>query len=135
MRISDWSSDVCSSDLTANHTNRSTFGTSTERSAGWDSGSGWETRSGTDQFDKKSTTSSEGNKESSAISQRQGISQSHDRQAQLSDQVSGVISGGVGGGAQKGGGRGALPSGSLSVSKSGTQFDNLNQDRKSTRRT
>src|SRR3546814_12749479 len=28
--------------------------------------------------------------------------------------------------AQKGGGRGALPSGSISVSKSGTQFDNLN---------
>lgn len=125
-RLSRAVENSASQTLTANHTNRSTFGTSTERSAGWDSVSGWETRSGTDQFDKKSTTSSEGNKESSAISQRQGISQSHDRQAQLSDQVSGVISGGVGGGAQKGGGRGALPSGSLNVSKSGTQFDNLN---------
>src|SRR3546814_14860267 len=125
MRISDWSSDVCSSDLlgftatmtsgsvaeqreasgltdrlskavensasqtlTANHTNRSTFGTSTERSAGWDSGSGWETRSGTDQFDKTSTTSSEGNKESPATSQRKGKPPTPHRQAHPTDHAS-----------------------------------------------
>src|SRR3546814_9121345 len=58
-RLSKAVENSASQTLTANHTNRSTFGTSTERSAGWDSGSGWETRSGTDQFDKKSTTRSE----------------------------------------------------------------------------
>lgn len=124
-RLSRAVENSVSQSLSASHTNRSTFGTSTERSAGWDSGSGWETRSGTDQFDKKSTTSSEGNIESSTISQRQGIAQSHDRQAQVTDQVGGTISGGLGGGSIRGGG-GASSNLGLSVSKSGTQNDSLN---------
>lgn len=124
-RLSNAIENSVSQTLTANHTNRSTFGTSTERSAGWDSGSGWETRSGTDQFDKKSTTSSEGNIESSTISQRQGIAQSHDRQAQVTDQVGGTISGGLSGGSIRGGG-GASSNLGLSVSKSGAQNDSLN---------
>lgn len=125
-RLSKAVENSVSQSLTASHTDRSAFATSTERSAGWDSGSGWEMRSGTDQFDKKSTTSSEGNIESSTISQRQGVAQSHDRQVQVTDQVGGTITGGLGVGGIRSGGGGASSNLGISVSKSGTQNDNLN---------
>ncbi len=114
--------------LTATHANRSAFGTSTERSSGWDSGSGWQTQSGTEQFDRKSTTSSDGSSERSTIGHRQGVTQNHDRQAQISDRTSGSVTAGVGGG-----GRGGSSGANLGITKSGTQSDNLGHGTSTTR--
>lgn len=114
--------------LTATHANRTAFGTSTERSSGWETGRGWQTQSGTEQFDRKSTTSSDGNSEKSTIGQRQGITQNHDRQAQISDRISGSITAGVGGG-----GRGGSTGTNLGITKSGTQSDNLGHGTSATR--
>lgn len=116
--------------LTATHANRSIVGTSTERSSGWDSGSGWQSQSGTEQFDRRSTSSSEGTGESTNITQRKGIAQGHDRQAQISDQVSGSISAALGGG-----GRGGRITSGIggSATKSGTQSDSLGHGTSETR--
>src|SRR3546814_13067733 len=92
MRISDWSSDVCSSDL----------------------------------FDRRTGSSTQGLEERSTISQSERVSGRHDRQAQISDQVSGTIGAGVGGRGKGGGGGKGLPGISGSVSKSGSQMDTMN---------
>ncbi len=115
--------------LTATHTNRSAFGTSSETSSGWDSSSGRQANTSIEQFDRRTGSSSEGLEERSTISQSQRITQSHNRQAETSDQVSGVLSAGIGGGGG-GTGRGAgarsrLPGIGVSVSKAGTQTDGL----------
>jgi conjugal transfer mating pair stabilization protein TraG len=116
--------------LTATHANRSAFGTSTERTSGWDSSSGSQANTAVEQFDRRTGSSSQGTEERSSISQSTRVSQSHDRQAQTSDQVSGAISAGMGGrggsGAGAGSGRGlALPGLGGSVSKSGSQINTL----------
>jgi conjugal transfer mating pair stabilization protein TraG len=114
--------------LTATHANRSAFGTSTERSSGWDSSSGQQANTSVEQFDRRTGSSSQGTEERSSISQSQRVSQSHDRQAQTTDTVSGTVSAGLGGrgGAGTGGGRGSrLPGIGGTVSKSGVQTDAL----------
>ena len=46
--------------LTSTHTNRSAFGTSSERSSGWDSSSGRSANTSIDQFDRTTGSSSQG---------------------------------------------------------------------------
>ncbi len=109
--------------LTATHANRSAFGTSTERSSGWDSSSGRQANTSVDQFDRRTGSSTQGLEERDTISQGQRISQGHDRQAQTSDQISGVVSAGTGrqtagGSGGRGGILGRLPGIGGSVSKS-----------------
>lgn len=117
--------------LTSTHTNRSAFGTSSERSSGWDSSSGRQSNTAVEQFDRRTGSSTQGNEERSTISQGQRINQGHDRQAQTNDQVSGGISANIGGrpGAAQGGGRGGasgkLPGLSGGVSWTGNQQDSL----------
>lgn len=116
--------------LTATHTNRSAFGNSTEISSGWDSHSGTQSNTSIESFDRRTGSSTEGIDERSTISQNQRVSESHDRQAQTQDQVSGTVSGGIGGGGRSGGGNGKnggrlLPGISGSVTKSGSQIDAL----------
>ena len=116
--------------LTATHANRSAFGTSTERSSGWDSSSGRQANTSVDQFDRRTGSSTQGLEERDTISQGQRISQGHDRQAQTSDQISGVVSAGTGrqtagGSGGRGGILGRLPGIGGSVSKSGSQTDAL----------
>ena len=114
--------------LTATHANRSAFGTSIERSSGWDSSSGSQANTSVEQFDRRTGSSSQGTEERSTISQSQRISQGHERQAQINDTVGGNVGLGVGGGkggAGKAGRVGALPNIGASVSKTGTQTDAL----------
>jgi len=114
--------------LTATHANRSAFGTSTERSSGWDASSGRQANTSVEQFDRRTGSSSQGLEERSSISQSTRVSQGHERQAQINDTVGGNVGLGVGGGRGAGGkaGRaGILPSIGASVSKTGTQTDAL----------
>jgi conjugal transfer mating pair stabilization protein TraG len=125
--------------LTATHANRSAFGTSTERSAGWESSSGRQANTSVEQFDRRTGSSSEGLEERDTISQSQRIGQSHDRQAQTTDQISGTIAAGTGGRqgmgapAGRGGGLGRPPSIGGSISKSGSQTDSLRHTTDDTR--
>ncbi|MGE4432285.1 MAG: conjugal transfer protein TraG N-terminal domain-containing protein, partial [Sphingobium sp.] len=112
--------------LTATHANRSAFGTSAEHTRGWDSSSGSQANSSVEQFDRHTGSSSQGTEERSTISQTERVSGRHDRQAQISDQVSGTIGAGVGGRGKGGGGGKGLPGISGSVSKSGSQMDTMN---------
>lgn len=119
--------------LTATHGNRSAFGTSTERSTGWDSSSGRQANTSVEQFDRRTGSSSEGLEERDTISQGQRIGQGHDRQAQITDQVSGGLSARIGGGGAGAAGRGNRTGGQLGVSKSGTQNDTLRHSTDETR--
>jgi len=119
--------------LTSTHTNRSAFGTSSERSSGFESGSGRSVNTNVEQFDRSTGSSSQGLEQRSSTGQSQRISQGHDRGAATNDQVTGSISGGVGGSGGKGPGtgRGKLGSifpsvtGGLGVSRTGQQTDGL----------
>jgi conjugal transfer mating pair stabilization protein TraG len=118
--------------LTSTHTNRSAFGTSSERSSGWDSSSGRSTNTSIDQFDRTTGSSSQGLEERSSTGQSLRVSNSHDRGAQTVDQVQGGLSAGLGGSGGSGGGKGGLgrvlsrlPGASLGVSKTGQQQDSL----------
>jgi conjugal transfer mating pair stabilization protein TraG len=116
--------------LTATHTNRSAFGTSTERSTGWDSSSGTQSNTSIESFDRRTGSSAEGIDERSTISQNQRVSEGRDRQAQTQAQVSGSISAGIGGGGGRSGsggrgGAGLLPGIAGSVTQSGSQLDSL----------
>ncbi len=119
--------------LTATHANRSAFGTSTERSSGWDSSSGRQANTSVEQFDRRTGSSSEGLEERDTVSQGQRIGQGHDRQAQITDQVSGGLSARIGGGGAGASGRGNRTGGQLGVSKSGTQNDTLRHSTDETR--
>ena len=112
--------------LTATHANRSAFGTSAEHTRGWDSSSGSQANSSVEQFDRRTGSSSQGTEERSTISQTERVSGRHDRQAQISDQVSGTIGAGVGGRGKGGGGGRGLPGISGNVTKAGTQTDSMN---------
>lgn len=115
--------------LTATHANRSAYGTSTEHTRGWDSSSWSQAGTSVEQFDRRTGSSTQGTEERSTISQSQRVSQSHDRQAQITDTVGGSVSAGLGGNGGAGGGVGGrlsrLPGIGGSVSKSGTQTDAL----------
>jgi conjugal transfer mating pair stabilization protein TraG len=128
--------------LTSTHTNRSAFGTSSERSAGYESGAGSSTNTNVEKFDRATASSSQGLEERSSTEQRQRISEGRERGAGTADQVAGTLTGGVGGGGRaetgrKGGLGSLLPNigGSVSVSKTGTQSDNLRYGTDSTRST
>ncbi|MDC7812250.1 conjugal transfer protein TraG N-terminal domain-containing protein [Sphingomonas koreensis] len=118
--------------LTSTHTDRSAFGRSTERTAGFESGTGRSFNTNVEQFDRTSGSSSQGLEERSSTGQSQRVAQGHDRAAGVTDQVSGSLgaaAGGAGKGRPGGAGRGGslLPSvaGNLGVSKTGTQTDSL----------
>jgi conjugal transfer mating pair stabilization protein TraG len=119
--------------LTSTHTNRSAFGTSSERSSGFESGVGRSSNTNVEQFDRTTGSSSQGLEERSSTGQSQRISQGHERSAGTLDQVTGGLSGGIGGGPGRapasGKGRlgGLVPNvgGSIGVSKAGQQADNL----------
>ena len=117
--------------LTSTHTNRSAFGTSSERSSGFESGTGRTSNTNVEQFDRTSGSSSQGLEERSSTGESQRISQGHERSAGTLDQVTGGLTGGIGGagrqGGGKSGGRGLLPNvgGNIGVSKTGNQQDTL----------
>ncbi|MDF0544648.1 conjugal transfer protein TraG N-terminal domain-containing protein [Sphingobium sp. H39-3-25] len=123
--------------LTSTHTNRSAFGTSSERSSGWDSSSGRSANTSIDQFDRTTGSSTQGLEERSSTGQSLRVSNGHDRSAGTLDQVSGRLDGGIGSGGRGGSARGGkgvgdrigglLPSvgGSLGVSRTGQQGDTL----------
>lgn len=129
--------------LTSTHTNRSAFGTSSERSSGFESGSGRSSNTNVEQFDRTTGSSSQGLEERSSTGQSQRISQGHERSAGTLDQVTGGLTGGVGsgGGGRNQGGKGRsgnlIPNvgGSLSVSRAGQQADNLRYGTDETRST
>jgi len=115
--------------LTATHANRSTFGSSTEHTRGWESSSGNQANASVEQFDRRTGSSTQGLEERSTISQSERVSGRHDRQAQISDQIGGALSAGLGG--RRGGGNGGsggrgLPGLGINVSKSGSQMDTMN---------
>ena len=118
--------------LTATHANRSAVGTSTEHTRGWDSSSGSQAGTSVEQFDRRTGSSTQGSEERSTISQSQRVGQGHDRQAQITDQVSGNLSGGMGAGGRPGG-KGGRTGAQLGVSKSGTQTDGLRYSTDETR--
>lgn len=118
--------------LTSTHTNRSAFGTSTERSSGFESGAGSSANTNVEKFDRSTGSSSQGMEERTSTGQSQRISEGHDRQAGTTDQVAGSLGGALGGaGRGATGGKGRLGSllpnvsGTVSVNKTGTQTDNL----------
>lgn len=133
--------------LTSTHTNRSAFGTSSERSSGFESGSGRTSNTNVERFDRTTGSSSQGLEERSSTGQSQRISEGHDRSAGTLDQVTGGISGGIGGGAVGAPGRapasgkgrlsGLVPNigGSVGVSKAGQQADSLRRGTDETRST
>ncbi|ARS28327.1 conjugal transfer protein TraG N-terminal domain-containing protein [Sphingomonas sp. KC8] len=118
--------------LTSTHTNRSAFGTSTERSSGFESGAGSSANTNVEKFDRSTGSSSQGMEERTSSGQSQRISEGHDRQAGTTDQIAGSLGGALGGaGRGATGGKGRLGSllpnvsGTVSVNKTGTQTDNL----------
>jgi conjugal transfer mating pair stabilization protein TraG len=119
--------------LTSTHTDRSAFGTSSERSSGVESGAGSSANTNVEKFDRATASSAEGLEERSSTGQSQRIIEGHDRQAGINDQIAGTLGGVLGGGGNRtaGGGKGRagglLPSvsGGLSVTKIGSQNDTL----------
>ena len=106
-------------------TDRSAFGTSSERSAGWDSSTGRSAGTSVEQFDRQSGSSSQGFEDRSSTGQSLRVTDGTSRDALTTDQVGGQLTAGIGG-SGGGGGRGGglpslLPGGGLSVGKSGTQ--------------
>ncbi|USI75102.1 conjugal transfer protein TraG N-terminal domain-containing protein [Sphingomonas morindae] len=127
--------------LTSTHTNRSAFGTSSERSSGFESGTGRSSNTNIEQFDRTTGSSSQGTEERSSTGQSQRISQGHERSAGTLDQVTGGLSGALGGAGRQGGGkpgaRGGLPGvgGNVGVTKTGQQADSLRYGTDETRST
>jgi conjugal transfer mating pair stabilization protein TraG len=127
--------------LTSTHTNRSAFGTSSERSSGFETGTGRSSNTNVEQFDRTTGSSTQGTEERSSTGQSQRISQGHERSAGTLDQVTGGLSGALGGSGRQGGGksgaRGMLPSvgGNVGVSKTGSQQDTLRYGTDETRTT
>lgn len=125
--------------LTSTHTDRSAFGISTERTKGFESGSGSSSNTNVENFDRTTGSSSQGLEERSTTGQSQRISEGRNRSAGTLDQVTGGLSGGLGGGTGRGKGKlgGIIPSvsGNLGVSRTGQQIDNLRYGTDETRST
>lgn len=131
--------------LTWTKTDRSAFGTSSERSSGWDSTSGRSANTSIEQFDRTTGSSSQGLEDRSSTGQSQRVSDGHDRNAGTVDQVGGRLDAGIGGSRSGGGGTvggrggalgrvlGALPGAGVSVSKTGSQQDTLRHGTDNTR--
>src|SRR3546814_116978 len=117
-RLSTAIENSVSQTLTANHTNRSAFGTSTERTNGSEASTGIRSGTSIEHFDSKTGSSTQTLEERSTIGQSQRIDAGHSRGAQIQDNVGGNINLGLGGG--RGAGGGAINSGiGLSVGESG----------------
>ncbi|PZU05930.1 conjugal transfer protein TraG N-terminal domain-containing protein [Sphingomonas sp.] len=132
--------------LTWTKTDRSAYGTSSERSSGWDSSSGRAANTSIEQFDRTTGSSSQGLEDRSSTGQSLTVSNGHDRSAGTLNQVTGSLSAGVGGGGSSsgsgsgGGGRsgigkvlGRLPGVGGSVSAQGQQNDFLRHGTSDTR--
>lgn len=122
--------------LTATHSNRTAFGTATERASGWDAGSGRSASTSVEQFDRTTGSSSQGTEDRSSTGQSVRVSDGHERSAGTLDQVSGRVDVALGGGGSGRGSDGARPGlglgrlvpnigAGLGVSKAGQQADNL----------
>jgi len=118
--------------LSFTRTDRSAFGTSSEHSSGWDTGQGRSSNTSIEQFDRQTGSSSQGLEERSSTGQSLRVTQGHDRNATVLDQVSGRLDGGLGlsrgaGGRKGGAGNSLLPNvgGALSVGRTGQQTDTL----------
>ncbi|MGB3930847.1 MAG: conjugal transfer protein TraG N-terminal domain-containing protein [Sphingobium sp.] len=127
-------------------TDRSAYGTSSERSSGWDSSSGRAANTSIEQFDRTTGSSSQGLEDRSSTGQSQRVSDGHDRSAGTVDQIGGRLDAGVGGNRGGGGGGGvggrgsalgrvlrALPGAGATVSKTGSQQDTLRHGTEDTR--
>ena len=121
--------------LTWTKTDRSAYGTSSERSSGWDSSSGRSANTSIEQFDRTTGSSSQGLEQRSSTGQSLTSTDGHDRSAGTLNQVSGSVSAGLGGGGQGQGGQGGrsgvgkvlsrLPGVGGSVTAQGQQQDTL----------
>lgn len=118
--------------LTATHSNRTAFGTASERASGWDAGAGRTANTSVDQFDRTTGSSSQGTEERSSTGQSVRVSNGHERTAGTLDQVSGRMEGTLGGGStgrggKSGRGNNIIPNvgGGVGVSKVGSQQDTL----------
>ena len=121
--------------LTWTKTDRSAYGTSSERSSGWDSSSGRSANTSIEQFDRTTGSSSQGLEQRSSTGQSLTSTDGHDRSAGTLNQVSGSVSAGLGGGGQGQGGQGGrsgigralsrLPGIGGSVTAQGQQQDTL----------
>lgn len=129
--------------LTWTKTDRSAYGTSSERSSGWDSSSGRSANTSIDQFDRTTGSSSQGLEQRSSTGQSLTSTDGHDRSAGTLNQVSGSVSAGLGGGGQGQGGQGGrsgigralsrLPGIGGSVTAQGQQQDTLRHGTTDTR--
>lgn len=121
--------------LTWTKTDRSAYGTSSERSSGWDSSSGRSANTSIEQFDRTTGSSSQGLEQRSSTGQSLTSTDGHDRSAGTLNQVSGSVSAGLGGGGQGQGTQGGrsgigralsrLPGIGGSVTAQGQQQDTL----------
>ena len=113
--------------LTSTHTNRSAFGTSSERSSGWDSGRGQTSGTSIERYDRTSASSSQGIEEKSSTGQSQSLSQGQERSAAIIDSISGNA--GVGTSGSMGSGKGSRGFGTgnlgISVGRNGQQQERL----------
>ena len=127
--------------LTWTKTDRSAYGTSSERASGWDSSSGRAANTSIEQFDRTTGSSTQSLEDRSSTGQGLTVSNGHERAASTLDQVSGSISGGLRGGPQGGGTGGGgigkvlgrLPGVSGGVSMQGQQQDSLRHGTSDTR--
>jgi len=90
--------------LTWTKTDRSAYGTSSERSSGWDSSSGRAANTSIEQFDRTTGSSSQGLEDRSSTGQSLMSTNGHDRAAGTINQMTGSVSAGLGGGSQGAGG-------------------------------
>src|SRR3546814_18673155 len=77
--------------LTAPHANRSAFRTSAEHTRGWDSSSGSQANSSTEQLERRTGSRSQANEERTTISQTARGSGRNDRHAHNSDPEKGTL--------------------------------------------
>lgn len=126
-RLSRSIENSVSQTLTASHTNRSAFGTSTEQTSGSEANRGRSSTTSIEQFDSKTGSSTQSLEERSTIGQSQRIDAGHSRGAQIQDTVGGNLSLGLGGGGSRGRANGgSVNSGAgITVGKSGSQTDGL----------
>ena len=89
--------------LTSTHNDGSAFGTSSERSRGFETGCGRSANTNVEQFDRTTGSSTQGMEERSTIGQSQRVTQTHDRSASVFNQVAGSPSGSIAGDGSGGG--------------------------------
>ncbi|WP_150294394.1 conjugal transfer protein TraG N-terminal domain-containing protein [Sphingobium estronivorans] len=113
--------------LTSTHTNRSAFGTSAERSSGWDSSRGQTAGTSIERYDRTSASSSQGFDEKSSTGQSQSVSKGQERSANIIDSVAGNAGLAASGRGDVGNGGRGFGTGNvgIGVSRTGQQEDRL----------